>query len=1135
MKRFFILTVLLFTAAGFAAEKTYVSQSARQIPLIAEVDVLVIGGTTGGVAAAAEAARAGSEVYLVGPKPYLGEDICSHFRYWLDKDYEISDSLVKEMFKSPEFIPWNYSYKFSIEPDRLHRDSDPPGMLNDGMWASAASHSVQFNDDVVITADLGSVKAVPAVHLYSFQKPGDYALGSVEISISNDGKNWSSIDKIINDPQRGDNYFDDALMMARKVDRKARFVKFDIKKHKNARRVLIGEIILESDKLKDVNDYRLAPRPNQVKMALENELLESGVKFLYRSFVTDMLIDGSGKAAGAVITNRSGRQAIKAKCVIDATMNASLCRAAEAEFTEFKPGKVDFTRYVVGNEPVQNSSLSMQKMPMPVPGREEIYNALKYTAGFELEDDSFAGLSEIDHKFRDMTWRKAQLDCSENPFFVSVNNVVCRRSFRGKWPGAENLDINTLLVKNIDSLYVLSGYADIPRREAAMMFDPCEYVALGRRVGKAAAGMSASAGFGEDVKVHTVNAGGHIKGEVKEFLGGTRAFAQDFETIESPQSSLPVIGRYDVVVAGGGTAGAPAGISAARAGAKTLVVEYLNGLGGVSTVGLIGRYHYGNITGFCTEIDQGVIELGGEYAQQGPMWNCQVKQEWFRKAVREAGGDVWFDSMGCGAFVEGDTVKGLIVATPYGRGVVLCDVVVDGTGNGEVAIAAGARMLHASQVSAAMQGTGYSPNHLGAMYNNTDYLVVDESDIVDVTRATIVARKKYSGEYDLSSIINTRERQVVLGEHYLTPLEMLTGKTFNDTICYARSNVDTHGFLIAPVYYVTHPDVKRRGIMARLPYRSLVPKGLEGVLVSGIGVSAHRDVIPILRMQPDVQNQGYVAGLAAAMASKSGKGVRRIDVKQLQRELIRKGNIPEYMYDETDEFEITEKQIARAIDEIIDDPTLIPFIMAAPERSLPMLRRAYAEETNRDKKIHMARVLGVMGDDTGIDTLVSEIKKITEWDKGYIWRESSHEPLGTRVSPLDGLIISAGYSGSKKAVPAILEKLSILKSVDGFSHHRSVAIALERLGGTESAIMLAQHLNKPEMSGYHLTSLEKAIDDETVRYIGRYVGNAFREIILARALYKCGDYESVGENILREYKKDIRGHFARHANELLKD
>jgi hypothetical protein len=42
-----------------------------------------------------------------------------------------------------------------------------------------------------------------------------------------------------------------------------------------------------------------------------------------------------------------------------------------------------------------------------------------------------------------------------------------------------------------------------------------------------------------------------------------------------------------------------------------------------------------------------------------------------------------------------------------------------------------------------------------------------------------------------------------------------------------------------------------------------------------------------------------------------------------------------------------------------------------------------------------------------------------------------------------------------------------------------------------------------------------------------------REIVLARALYRCGDHEQLGERILKEYSRDIRGLFARHAAAVL--
>lgn len=62
-----------------------VRQSARQIPVVRQVDLLVVGGTVGAVAAATEAARQGADVLLVAPRTYLGEDLCATLRLWLEE------------------------------------------------------------------------------------------------------------------------------------------------------------------------------------------------------------------------------------------------------------------------------------------------------------------------------------------------------------------------------------------------------------------------------------------------------------------------------------------------------------------------------------------------------------------------------------------------------------------------------------------------------------------------------------------------------------------------------------------------------------------------------------------------------------------------------------------------------------------------------------------------------------------------------------------------------------------------------------------------------------------------------------------------------------------------------------------
>jgi hypothetical protein len=58
-----------------------------------------------------------------------------------------------------------------------------------------------------------------------------------------------------------------------------------------------------------------------------------------------------------------------------------------------------------------------------------------------------------------------------------------------------------------------------------------------------------------------------------------------------------------------------------------------------------------------------------------------------------------------------------------------------------------------------------------------------------------------------------------------------------------------------------------------------------------------------------------------------------------------------------------------------------------------------------------------------------------------------------------------------------------------------------------------------------------AIEDRDLS--ARTCSTATRELLLARALYRCGDWNGQGERTLREYAQDLRGHFARHAQGVL--
>ena len=75
------------------------------------------------------------------------------------------------------------------------------------------------------------------------------------------------------------------------------------------------------------------------------------------------------------------------------------------------------------------------------------------------------------------------------------------------------------------------------------------------------------------------------------------------------------------------------------------------------------------------------------------------------------------------------------------------------------------------------------------------------------------------------------------------------------------------------------------------------------------------------------------------------------------------------------------------------------------------------------------------------------------------------------------------------------------------------------------------------MTGFAQTSLDRVRELDPTRHLGvsavvsRRI--SLRELLLARALYRCGDHNGLGKTILTEYTKDLRGHLARHAKAVL--
>ena len=877
------------------------------------------------------------------------------------------------------------------------------------------------------------------------------------------------------------------------------------------------------------------PTPLYIKTELENELIDYDVDFLYSSYVTNILVDDANNPSGIVIANRSGRQVIRCKAIIDATHPATVARIAGARFTDFKVQEYTFNFVTIGSDIQSIPDVKAEKVPYSITVNNKQLPVVRYSFQMHVESDCYAVVQEIEQKIRDKVWTPDQSGSSDILEYVPFVSIVSEKGLSKQVPSVGEIPIEALEPKGIKNLWVLGPSAEIPEETAKKIMQPVYGSSLGIIVGEKVALSVKSKPSNSAGKVYNPSIKGDYKGEIKELLQPLRPeMHQGFVT--SRNDVLPVLGSYDIIVMGGGTAGGPAGISAARQGVKTLVLEYLHGLGGIMTLGLIGRYWDGYREGFSSEVDYGVRSMAPlEHPRQLKNWksdhSSDWKQEFFRRELRNAGGDLWFGILGCGALVKNNKVSGVVITTPYGRGVVLSKIVIDSTGSADVAIAAGADYNYTGE-NLAVQGAGMGPWKPEDYYNNNDWVFVDDSDILDISRIYVQAKKKLTGNYDMVKLPQTRERRRMVGEYTVSVYDVISKRRYPDTISYHMSSFDTHGMIVDPYFILSPPEARHTIYDADVPLRSLLPKGMDGIIVTGLGASADRDAMPVIRMQSCLQNQGFSVGYLVATAIKEEKSLREVNIKKIQKHLIEIGNLPDRILKEKPFKGYSDNEFSAAAKSIKDNYKGLEVLLTDHDKCRRIIKKEIESTTVQNELIIFASVLCMLGDNSYAHVIADEIKRNEKWDAG--WNYTGMGQFGPSMSRMDSLLFTLGKSKDKDSLPVILEKASLLKPENTFSHFRAVSFALGEIKSKEAVPILYDLLMHPGMRYHHISSYKDAhrkvvpsTNDTSVR------NAALKEIHLAHALFACGDKDNLGETILKSYANGLQGHYARFAGKIL--
>lgn len=238
------------------------------------------------------------------------------------------------------------------------------------------------------------------------------------------------------------------------------------------------------------------------------------------------------------------------------------------------------------------------------------------------------------------------------------------------------------------------------------------------------------------------------------------------QSIEEQGRQIPVVREVDVLVAGGGTAGVPAAVAAARRGAKVLVLEQFGFLGGTQTGGLVApicpnydREGRPLTRGIGQEIWDRLAARGGTVPTQGgkyefgdwPWFDPERLKLVLDDMIEEAGVEVLFQTWIADTVMEGDRIRGIIIENKSGRQAVLARLTIDATGDADVAFRAGVPFESGRKKDGLNQGVALR-FHLGNVDLPRVAAFLRENGMPHIQDPT-VSYAEGSGEKDIEPVI----------------------------------------------------------------------------------------------------------------------------------------------------------------------------------------------------------------------------------------------------------------------------------------------------------------------------------------------------------------------------------------------
>jgi hypothetical protein len=429
--------------------------------------------------------------------------------------------------------------------------------------------------------------------------------------------------------------------------------------------------------------------------------------------------------------------------------------------------------------------------------------------------------------------------------------------------------------------------------------------------------------------------------------------------MQQKMDNIPVVATSDVVVVGGGSAGVTAAVSAARNGCSVTLVERYHHLGGMASGGMVlvlddminGKEI--TVSGIVDEFVQRMHAEGmavlpppedryasDEMYRKWSRWGVhdfhQAKKPqpivyavafdpdaWKRASldlIRENNINLRLHSWFSDTIVEDGVIKGVICQTKLGRQAIMGSVVIDTTGDLDVACSAGADFAQGQYIVTTVFRLAnvdteeairfeYEEPELFAKINREARRIIggawemwwlktpipgvvwcncphmpgyDGISVEDLTRAEYEGRERMMNLYryvrehmpgfekadmlGAAEQVGVRTTRMLKGEYVVTKDDVVSRRYFEDTVCRGRD------------YYT--------------PYRALLPVGVEQLIVAGRHYSAEPEAQKRSREIPPCMVQGEVAGVAASLALQEDIRIRDVDYKKIQKVMRAQGADP---------------------------------------------------------------------------------------------------------------------------------------------------------------------------------------------------------------------------------------------------